>query len=250
MLDQITFGKRLRTRRKALGLRQSDVARSILVTEQAVSKWEQGESLPDLNNLVLLSRLLRTTTDDLLGVHEHACVLERFAIHGAVMELVQKPEMLLAGRMLYAHDYSAGGFDHAIEEMTADQEKEVLARVQAPALPMMDIRLSVNFWLPEEKRAYGFMRETTSAEQPEGLDIRRLPPSLYLRAYTDANTAQLLAKERCEAWELFAYLRNYVMPSKGLRMATNGAQEMEVFDTADHRTGYAYLPVEHEKTRA
>ena len=26
-------------------------------------------------------------------------------------------------------------------------------------------------------------------------------------------------------------------------MAENGAQEMEVFDTAEHTTGYAYMPV-------
>ena len=39
------------------------------------------------------------------------------------------------------------------------------------------------------------------------------------------------------------YIRNYFMPTHGFKMAENGAQEMEVFDTAAHTTGYAYMPV-------
>ena len=33
------------------------------------------------------------------------------------------------------------------------------------------------------------------------------------------------------------------MPANGFRMADNGAQELEVFDSFEHRTGYAYMPV-------
>ena len=73
-----------------------------------------------------------------------------------------------------------------------------------------------------------------------------MPPSLFLRARTEPEMAHLLAKERCETWELFAYLRDYVMPAQGLRMNGNGAQEMEVFDTFDHQSGYACLPVSEQ----
>lgn len=66
---------------------------------------------------------------------------------------------------------------------------------------------------------------------------------MYIRAYTDPSTAQLLAKEVCEIWELFAYIRDYFMPSHNFKMAENGAQEMEVFDTSEHKSGYAYMPV-------
>ena len=33
------------------------------------------------------------------------------------------------------------------------------------------------------------------------------------------------------------------MPSHNFKMAENGAQEMEVFDTSEHKSGYAYMPV-------
>jgi hypothetical protein len=33
------------------------------------------------------------------------------------------------------------------------------------------------------------------------------------------------------------------MPAQGFKMADNGAQEMEVYDTAEHKVGYVYMPV-------
>ena len=51
MLDTKTFGEKLRNHRKKLGLSQENVAEKIGVTAQAVSKWENGECLPDCFNL-------------------------------------------------------------------------------------------------------------------------------------------------------------------------------------------------------
>lgn len=230
-----------------MGLRQSDIAAAILVTEQAVSKWEHGDSLPDLNNLMMLAGVLRTSVDELLDVGNRERVVERIRVGGAVMDLVRRPETLLAGKILHARDFgSYEAFDAAIGRMIGEPERDIYAQVREPVLPIRDIHLSVDFWLPEASRGYGFVRETASAEQPEGIKLFRMPASLYLRGYTDAGTACLLAKEKCEVWELFAYLRHYVMPAQGLRMARCGAQEMAVYDAPGHETGYAYVPVERE----
>ena len=87
------------------------------------------------------------------------------------------------------------------------------------------------------------MHEVTTDEQSEGIDVYKMPASLFIRAYTDKSTAQLMSREKCEIWELFAYIRNYFIPSHGFKMAENGAQELEVFDTSEHKSGYAYMPV-------
>ena len=47
-------------------LTQDDIAEACNVTRQAVSKWENGESLPTVDNLYALSRLLHTSVDDIL----------------------------------------------------------------------------------------------------------------------------------------------------------------------------------------
>lgn len=46
---------RLRELRKARGYSQQDIARELNISRQAISKWENGKSYPDLDNLILLS---------------------------------------------------------------------------------------------------------------------------------------------------------------------------------------------------
>lgn len=53
--------------RKAMGFTQEQLAEAMGVTVGAVSKWESGQSLPDLNTLMDLAELFQTSTDALLG---------------------------------------------------------------------------------------------------------------------------------------------------------------------------------------
>lgn len=62
-----TFGKRIMCHRKRLHLTQDQLAEKMGVTAQAVSKWENDQSCPDINMLPKLAELFGTTTDDLLG---------------------------------------------------------------------------------------------------------------------------------------------------------------------------------------
>ena len=49
------------------GLTQDDLAEKVLVTRQAVSRWENGETVPNTETLKLLSRLFRVSINTLLG---------------------------------------------------------------------------------------------------------------------------------------------------------------------------------------
>lgn len=246
MFDQLEFGKRLKTFRKAKNFTQKEIAFRIGVSEQAVSKWENGECLPDIYNLKLLGRLLHISVDTLLDTETEKPekLIERIKIGGAEFEIIEKPDTILAGKIIYAKNYNdIDEFHRAIDAITEEEKQSAYRLLQENVLPITDIHLSVNFWLEENTRAFGFVREVATEEQPEGIDVYKMPASLYIRAYTDKGTAQLLAKEECEIWELFAYIRNFFMPAHGFRMAGHGAQELEVFDSFEHRTGYAYMPV-------
>lgn len=63
------FGQRIAERRKALGLTQQRMADALHVTFQAVSKWENGATIPDVTLLVPIAKLLRTSVDALFGFH-------------------------------------------------------------------------------------------------------------------------------------------------------------------------------------
>lgn len=246
MFSQMDFGERLRLFRKKRKFTQKEVALGIGVSEQAVSKWENGECLPDVYNLKLIGKFLHVSIDTLLDTEDGRSekVIETITIGGAEIEIIEKPETILAGKIIYAKDYKdMDGFNHAIETVTEEEKQTSFRLLQETVLPITDIHLSVNFWLDEKSRAFGFVREVMTEQQPEGIDVYKMPASMYIRAYTDKGTARLIAKEECEIWELFAYIRNFFMPANGYRMADHGAQELEVFDTFEHRTGYAYMPV-------
>ncbi len=63
----MTMGERIQLLRKAAGLSQEQLAESVGVSRQAVSKWETDQSSPDINNILALSRAFSVSTDELLG---------------------------------------------------------------------------------------------------------------------------------------------------------------------------------------
>lgn len=66
----MTFQARLIQERKRLGLSQEDLAARLNVSRQAVSKWETGESVPDLPKLLTLADALGISLDALCGREE------------------------------------------------------------------------------------------------------------------------------------------------------------------------------------
>lgn len=67
------LGRRVQQLRKAKGFSQEELADRVGVSRQAVSKWEGGQTAPDLERLLALSKQLDVTTDYLLtGQHPAA----------------------------------------------------------------------------------------------------------------------------------------------------------------------------------
>lgn len=62
-----TFGQRFARLRKNLGLKQDDIAEKVNISAQAVSKWENDLSAPDISLLPELADILNVTLDELLG---------------------------------------------------------------------------------------------------------------------------------------------------------------------------------------
>lgn len=74
----MTFGEKLQRLRKQNGLSQEQLAASLKVSRQAVSKWELDSSLPDTANIILISQLFSTSIDYLLK-DDMECDTERSA---------------------------------------------------------------------------------------------------------------------------------------------------------------------------
>lgn len=66
-MNQINLGSKISEYRQNKGLTQEELAGRIGVTPQALSKWERGQSLPDITLLVALCQVLGCSADYLLG---------------------------------------------------------------------------------------------------------------------------------------------------------------------------------------
>ena len=63
----MTLGENLQRLRKARGLSQDEVAQKLYLSRQSVSKWENNQAEPGVENLKVLARLYGVTIDELVG---------------------------------------------------------------------------------------------------------------------------------------------------------------------------------------
>lgn len=68
MEQELTLGKKLSTYRKNRDMTQQELAEHLNLSAQAISKWENDTSQPDIENLMKLAKLYDVSIDELLGM--------------------------------------------------------------------------------------------------------------------------------------------------------------------------------------
>ena len=63
----MSFGENLISLRKQMGWSQDDLANNLNLSRQAISKWENDTSKPDIDNVKKISKIFSVTIDDLLN---------------------------------------------------------------------------------------------------------------------------------------------------------------------------------------
>lgn len=103
------YGERIQRLRKGAGLSQQALGERLGITSVAVSKWERGQSQPDIPTLTRLADLFGVTLDELCGrasvppaADENLTVLTR--AFGRLTRQEQE-QLLKVSRALYAHAF-------------------------------------------------------------------------------------------------------------------------------------------------
>ena len=65
-MNQEKIGRFIAEKRKELGLTQKELADKLYVTDKTISRWENGNYMPDLSNIIVLSDILGVSTYELL----------------------------------------------------------------------------------------------------------------------------------------------------------------------------------------
>lgn len=65
------ISRRIKELWKENGLNQAELARLCQVKQFCVSKWERGATLPDIEMVIELTKILHTSSDYLLGIKDY-----------------------------------------------------------------------------------------------------------------------------------------------------------------------------------
>lgn len=101
-LNNIIFEKR-----KEKGLSQEQLANELNIARQTISKWETGETLPDVENLRKLAILLEFSIDEVLGIEVEKeddssewFIIAGFVIGNSLGLIINKPILGFAFAMV------------------------------------------------------------------------------------------------------------------------------------------------------
>ncbi len=91
-MDDLNFAQNITMLRRRHGITQEALADFIGVTKASVSKWETGQSLPDIQTLLLLATYYDVTLDELLGYHPGLSKMQiRSLYHDLAKDFATKP---------------------------------------------------------------------------------------------------------------------------------------------------------------
>ena len=64
--DKMKFNEKIIMLRKNKNLSQEDLGNELGVARQTISKWELGETTPEMDKLIKMSEIFEITLDDLI----------------------------------------------------------------------------------------------------------------------------------------------------------------------------------------
>lgn len=139
-MDHLDFAQNVTALRHKHGITQEALADFIGVTKASVSKWETGQSLPDIQSLLLLATYYDVTLDELLGYHPSLSKMQiRSLYHNLAKDFATKPfeEVFARSQNLVKTYYSCYNFLLQVGILwfnhfmlaAPDRQKEVLEEI-------------------------------------------------------------------------------------------------------------------------
>ncbi|MBP3691630.1 MAG: helix-turn-helix transcriptional regulator, partial [Clostridia bacterium] len=69
-MDAKSIGTLISKLRKKHGMTQSQLAEKLNISDKAVSRWENGNTYPDIELLPVIANILKITMDELMGMSD------------------------------------------------------------------------------------------------------------------------------------------------------------------------------------
>ena len=114
----MNFAEKLKELRKQKGISQEQLAEKIHVSRQAITKWETGIGIPDIENLLAISSLFNESLDSLLSEEKTLISKHEFLYESRTEYDLDSPKKI---------DLKLGAAHEVIIEKTKDEKIQVIA---------------------------------------------------------------------------------------------------------------------------
>ncbi len=114
----MNFAEKLKTLRKEKNISQEQLAEKLYVSRQAITKWENGNGIPDIENLIAISSLFNETLDSLLS-EEKSLISKRDFLYESRTEYDLDSPKKIDLKLATAHE--------VIIEKTNDEKIQIIA---------------------------------------------------------------------------------------------------------------------------
>ena len=157
----MNIGHKIQELRKQKGITQEELAAELGVTAAAVSKWENGYTLPDILMLCVLADFFGITTDELLGRNKQT----QYAVIVTNEEALGSKIQEMSARFGIETLQICTRFDDAIEIVRADSRiTHLLLGHLGKSAPVIDFGLFANDQQGEQERKLLFYAEYSDNE--------------------------------------------------------------------------------------
>jgi len=115
MIDKTKTGWRIRYLRMSHGILQEELAKELNISVQAVSKWEHGKSIPDIEILLMLSKKFKISINEILeGKNILSSILNSELSEGEIPNFVDSNSLIDAEweEDMVQHDWIKENWDY------------------------------------------------------------------------------------------------------------------------------------------
>ena len=133
------FAEKLKTLRKQKNISQEQLAEIIHVSRQAITKWESGNGIPDIENLIAISSLFNESLDSLLSEEKSLISKHEFLYESRTEYDLDSPKKI---------DLKIGTAHEVIIEKTNDEKIQVIAASNKLSYLTQQVKVKID----EDKR--------------------------------------------------------------------------------------------------
>ena len=145
----MNFAEKLKTLRKQKNISQEQLAEKIHVSRQAITKWENGNGIPDIENLLAISSIFNESIDSLLSEEKSLISKNEFLYDSRTEYDLDSPKKI---------DLKIGTAHELIIEKTNDEKIQVIAASNKLSFIKQQVKVKIE----EDKRNMDVVVKHTS----------------------------------------------------------------------------------------